>query len=112
MVLAGIAITSVFGAGMNTILIVNPDAYIGSSAFLVGGLAGVLMDDLWWPAVYIVAGLAAALLAAGKLNIMALGDDTAHALGMNVGACRLAMLGLAAVRWRARPSASRACWGS
>ena len=87
-VLAGIAITSVFGAGMNTILIVNPDAYIGSSAFLVGGLAGVLMDDLWWPAVYI---------AAGKLNIMALGDDTAHALGMNVGACRLAMLGLAAV---------------
>ena len=96
-VLAGIAITSVFGAGMNTILIVNPDAYIGSSAFLVGGLAGVLMDDLWWPAVYIVAGLAAALLAAGRLNIMALGDDTAHALGMNVGACRLAMLGLAAV---------------
>ena len=28
---------------------------------------------------------------------MALGDDTAHALGMNVGATRLAMLGLAAV---------------
>ena len=44
-----------------------------------------------------MAGLAAALLAAGKLNIMALGDDTAHALGMNVGATRLAMLGLAAV---------------
>ena len=63
-VLAGIAITSVFGAGMNTILIVNPDAYIGSSAFLVGGLAGVLMDDLWWPAVYIVAGLAAVLAGA------------------------------------------------
>ncbi len=87
-VLAGIAITSVFGAGMNTILIVNPDAYIGSSSFLVGGLSGVLMGDLWWPALYIVAGLAAALVAAGKLNIMALGDDTAHALGMNVGAMR------------------------
>ncbi|MFR3091052.1 MAG: FecCD family ABC transporter permease [Eggerthella lenta] len=107
-VLAGIAITSVFGAGMNTILIVNPDAYIGSSAFLVGGLAGVLMDDLWWPAVYIVAGLAAALLAAGKLNIMALGDDTAHALGMNVGACRLAAEASPPC-WRARPSASQAC---
>ena len=96
-VLAGIAITSVFGAGMNTILIVNPDAYIGSSTFLVGGLAGVLVDDLWWPGAYIVAGLIVALLAAGKLNIMALGDDTAHALGMNVGATRLAMLGLSAV---------------
>ncbi len=80
MVLAGIAITSVFGAGMNTI-IVNPDAYVGSSAFLVGGLAGVLMDDLRWPAAYILAGLVVALLSAGQvLNIMALGDDTAHAL--------------------------------
>ncbi len=39
-VLAGIAITTVFGAGMNTILIVDPDAYIGSSNFLVGGLSG------------------------------------------------------------------------
>lgn len=96
-VLAGIAITTVFGAGMNTVLIVNPDAYVGSSAFLVGGLSGVLVRDLLWPSAYILAGLATAMLAAGKLNIMALGDDTAHALGMNVGACRLAMLGLAAV---------------
>lgn len=96
-VLAGIAITTVFGAGMNTILIINPDAYVGSSSFLVGGLSGVLMDDLWWPTLYCVIGLVAVMLAAGKLNIMALGDDTAHALGMNVGACRMAMLGLAAV---------------
>lgn len=96
-VLAGIAITSVFGAGMNTILIVNPDAYIGSSAFLVGGLSGVLMNDLWWPAIYLIGGLAVAVIAAGKLNIMALGDEGAHALGMNVSACRLAMLGLSAV---------------
>ncbi len=80
MVLAGIAITSVFGAGMNTIPHQNPDAYVGSSAFLVGGLAGVLMDDLAWPAAYILGGLVVALLSAGKLNIAALGDDTAHAL--------------------------------
>ncbi len=96
-VLAGIAITTVFGAGMNTILIINPDAYVGSSSFLVGGLAGVLMDDLWWPTLYCAVALVAAMLAASKLNIMALGDDTAHALGMNVGACRMGMLGLAAV---------------
>ena len=96
-VLAGIAITSVFGAGMNTILIVNPDAYIGASTFLVGGLAGVLMKDILWPAAYIIAGLVFAFGTAGKLNIMALGDQTAHSLGMHVGRTRLAMLGLAAV---------------
>lgn len=96
-VLSGIAITTVFGAGMNTIMIVAPDAYIGSSSFLVGGLSGVLMRDLWWPAAYILIGLAIALSCGRRLNIMALGDDTAHALGMNVRACRLAMLTLAAM---------------
>lgn len=96
-VLAGIAITTVFGAGMNTILIVDPDAYIGSSTFLVGGLSGVLMRDLGWPAVYIAVGLAAALAGAAKLNILSLGDEAAHSLGVNVRAVRLGMLAVAAV---------------
>ena len=96
-VLAGIAITTVFGAGMNTILIVDPDAYIGSSTFLVGGLSGVLMRDLAWPAAYIAVGLAAALTGAAKLNILSLGDEAAHSLGVNVRAVRLGMLAVAAV---------------
>ena len=87
-VLAGIAITTVFGAGMNTILIVDPDAYIGSSTFLVGGLSGALMRDLAWPAAYIAVGLAAALTGAAKLNILSL---------VNVRAVRLGMLAVAAV---------------
>ena len=45
-VLSGIAITTVFGAGMNTILIVAPDAYVGSSMFLAGGFSGVLLLSL------------------------------------------------------------------
>ena len=97
MVLAGIAITTVFGAGMNTILIVDPDAYVGSSTFLVGGLSGVLMRDLAWPAAYIAVGLVAALAGAAKLNILSLGDEAAHSLGVNVRAVRLGMLAVAAV---------------
>ncbi len=96
-VLAGIAITTVFGAGMNTILIVDPDAYVGSSTFLVGGLSGVLMRDLAWPAAYIAVGLVAALAGAAKLNILSLGDEAAHSLGVNVRAVRLGMLAVAAV---------------
>ena len=96
-VLSGIAITTVFGAGMNTIMIVAPDAYIGSANFLVGGLSGVLMRDLWWPAAYIVVGLAVAFTCGNRLNIMSLGDDSAHALGMNVRGNRLGLLTLAAM---------------
>ncbi len=96
-VLAGIALSSIFGAGMNAVLIMNPDAYIGASTFLVGGLSGVLMSSLVWPAAYIIFGFAVAILLAHKLNIMSLGDATAHSLGMNVGRWRMSFLGLSAL---------------
>ena len=96
-VLSGIAITTVFGAGMNTVMIVAPDAYVGSSVFLAGGLTGVLLSDLAWPAVLIAAGLVAAMCGAHRLNVVALGDDMAHALGLNVRAVRLAMLAVASL---------------
>lgn len=96
-VLSGIAITTVFGAGMNTILIVAPDAYVGSSMFLAGGFSGVLLRDLAWPAALIAVGLAAGFSGAHRLNIIALGDDMAHALGLHVRASRLGMLAVAAL---------------
>ena len=83
-ILMGIAITSIFGAGMNTIMIIYPDAYIGSGTFLVGGLSAVTMDMLKMPAIYIAIGMAAALFFCNDLNLIALGRDTARSLGMNV----------------------------
>ena len=35
-VLAGMALTAIFTAGMNTVLIFNPDAYVNSSGFFGG----------------------------------------------------------------------------
>ena len=96
-VLAGIALSSLFGAGMNAVLIVNPDAYVGASTFLTGGLMGMMMSKLAWPSVYIIVGAVVTLLLASKLNIMSLGDATAHSLGMNVGRWRMLFLGLAAL---------------
>ena len=96
-ILMGIAISSIFGAGMNTIMIVNPDAYIGSSAFLVGGLSTVTMEILRTPAVYIAVGLAAAMFFGNDLNVLALGQNTARSLGMNVTLYRFWLMGAAAV---------------
>jgi iron complex transport system permease protein len=96
-VLAGIAISTVFGAGMNAVLIVEPDAYVNAAGFLVGGLAGVGAQSLAVPAVIIVLGLAVSVVGSGRLNIMSLGDARAHALGMNVKRSRLCYLGLAAL---------------
>ena len=96
-VLAGIALSTIFGAGMNTILIIDPDAYIGASGFLVGGLSGVLIQNLIWPSGYIIVGLFLAVILSSKLNIMSLGDLSAHSLGMNVYRWRMFYLGLAAL---------------
>ena len=46
LVLVGVAMSTILGAGMNTVLVVDPDAYVGASSFLVGGLSSVRMGDL------------------------------------------------------------------
>lgn len=97
LVLVGIAVSTVFGAGMNTVLIVDPDAYVGASSFLVGGLASVRMDDLAWPALYIGVGMAAALAGVRALNVMTMGEALAGGVGMNVRRCRLVLMLVAAL---------------
>ena len=52
-VLAGMALTAIFTAGMNAILIFNPDAYVNSSGFLVGSLSGVMVSELAIPGIVI-----------------------------------------------------------
>lgn len=96
-ILMGIAISSIFGAGMNTIMIIDPDAYIGSASFLVGGLSTVTMEMLQTPAIYIAVGLLAALFFCNDLNILALGKNTAHSLGMNVLLYQFLLMTIAAV---------------
>lgn len=96
-VLTGVAVNAVFGAGMNLVLTVSPNAYVGSSSYLVGGLSGVVLGRLAAPAALIAAGLALALALAARINVLALGHETAHALGVHVGALRAAGLACASL---------------
>ena len=96
-VLAGMALTSIFTAGMNAILIFNPDAYVNSSGFLVGSLSGVIASELVIPGCAICVGLLVAAGQGTRLNILSLGDEGAHALGLNVQRTRLMLLSLAAL---------------
>jgi iron complex transport system permease protein len=97
LVLAGIAITTIFTAGMNAILIFYPDAYVGAGTFLVGGLSGLTLKKIMWPAAYILIGLLIALFHGKSLNIISLGEETAQALGMNVNVRRFFLISLAAL---------------
>jgi iron complex transport system permease protein len=97
LVLAGIAITTIFTAGMNAILIFYPDAYVGAGTFLVGGFSGITLGRIGWPAVYIIIGLMLGLFSGKSLNIISLGEETAQSLGMNVNIRRIYLITLAAL---------------
>lgn len=96
-VLAGVALNAVFGAGQNAVMTLAPNVYLGTSSYLVGGFSGVLLADLLVPAALSLVGLVAALVLAPTLNVLALGEDAAHALGVSVDAVRVVALGAAAL---------------
>lgn len=96
-ILTGVAVGSILTAGINAIREFFPDVLVGSSTFMMGGLAYVTDESLRFSGIYILAGLALAILLRCEMNVLSLGEDSAHSLGMNVGLYRFALLMIAAV---------------
>lgn len=88
LILAGVAISSLLGAGNNAIMTFYPDKVSGVIGFMVGGLSSTNWKhvDMIYP--YVIIGLLLLLLITNKLNILILGDEVATGLGLNVEATR------------------------
>jgi len=89
--------SSILGAGMNCIMILYPDAYIGASTFLVGGLSAVTLRSLRFATLYIIVGLVLAMFLRRDMNIVSLGSQSAQSLGMNVTLVRFLLILTAAI---------------
>lgn len=96
LVLAGMAISSMFSAGIDAVLTVFPDSLIGYSDFRIGGLANVSMERVGPAAWVILLCLVVALALANEMDVLALGSDTARSLGLRVRQVRVVLLALAA----------------
>ena len=96
LVLAGVAISNLFSAGIDAVVTLAPDALTGVIDFRIGGFHGVTMARLALPAVLIAVSLLAVLSLSQQLDILALGGDTARSLGLPVGPVRILLLVLAA----------------
>lgn len=97
LVLAGVALSSVLGAGTDAITTIYPDVLVGVNAFKIGGFAGVDMARLAPSAACILPALICACALSGELDVLSLGDETARSLGMNTRAIRGLFLMLAAL---------------
>lgn len=96
-ILAGVAVAALFGAGITALLIFYSDRVHGALTWMAGGLSARTWPHVYlvWP--YTVAGSAAALAFAGRLNLLQLGDDVARSLGLAVEKTRLGLIALAAL---------------
>ena len=84
LVLAGVAISSMFGAGVDLVVTLVPEALNGYSDFRIGGFSGVSMSRLavaFWP---IVLSIIAALSLHNQMDVLMLGTEQAQALGLPV----------------------------
>ena len=96
-VLSGVAVSSFIGAITDTVLTLKPDTVFARTAFLIGGFSGITIEKIRYPAFLIVIGLFIALISSYDMNILALGDESAKSLGLNIVRVRFTCLIVAAV---------------
>lgn len=97
LILAGIAVSALLGAGIDTLRLLHPEAMLGATGFMIGGIAGVTWSTLRFALPWILGGLLAALLVGPLLNVISLGDEVALSLGVPVTPVRTLLLALAAI---------------
>lgn len=96
LVLAGVAVSSIFSAGIDALVTFFPDVLTGYSDFRIGGLENLSMSRVV-PALWVILpALLAVFSLAGELDVLLLGMDTAQSLGLRVRPLRIVFLTLAA----------------
>ena len=96
LVLAGVAMSSTFGAGIDAVVTFVPDALSGYTDFRIGGVKNLSMARLA-PAFWVILiALLIALSLSNELDLLLLGRETAQSLGLPAKQLRLLLLMLAA----------------
>lgn len=87
--LSGVAVAALFAAGSNTLAILFESRAQAALFSLAGSVAGRTWVHANLVVPWAAVALTAAVLSAGLLNLLALGDDVASALGVRLGLARL-----------------------
>lgn len=96
-ILSGVAINSILGAFRDAVTTLVPDAAALSGEFRVGGFSTVVSARLIPAGMLIVFSLVVILSLSNELDVLSLGEETAHSLGMPVKMVRTVFLFLAAL---------------
>jgi iron complex transport system permease protein len=98
LILAGVAVAALTEAVTHYIVLTTPDKEVRSALFwTLGGLSGTQWGDVGVPAVVVAAATIAVAVQASRLNALALGDEGATSLGVEVHRLRLRLITLSAL---------------
>ncbi|MEM8741897.1 MAG: iron ABC transporter permease [Pseudomonadota bacterium] len=97
LILAGVALSALLGAGVRTLILIDQTALDGFRRWTVGSVAQPEPGALWIAA--LLAALAGGLtaLSVRRLDALALGEDTARALGVSMAATKTLALATTAL---------------
>ena len=84
LVLAGVAVSSLATACANAIVTMWPATVTDKVAFSLGGLQGATLQQLGFAAPMMLVGIVVAYALAPGLDLLALGDEAAQGLGLDV----------------------------
>lgn len=96
-ILAGIAVSAFFGAGISGLMIFYADRVQGALLFLSGNLSGSTWKNVFTILPYTLIGSVLIFLQRQKLNLLLLGEETASSLGLDVNRERFLLTALASI---------------
>ncbi len=96
-VLAGVAVSTLFSAGISGTMVFYSDRVHGALTFMNGSLSSRSWGEVSVILPYTIIGFIVAMLFSNKMNILILGDDVARGLGLNVELTRFFFTALAAL---------------
>ena len=97
LLLCGIAVNFFLFAVVGLMEVIAGDELHAIVFWLVGGFSNVLWKDIWAVLPFILFGIVAAYFYARDLNLLAMGEDTAQHLGVNVERAKQIILVLASL---------------
>lgn len=94
LILSGVAVGTLLGSGIALLkYLADPYNELPAITFwLLGSLATTTPEEIGWLALFIVLSLAPLFLLRWRINVLALSDDEARALGVNVNRLRVVVI--------------------
>ena len=88
-ILSGVAVSALCTCVIDLIISLKPETVTDKVAFQIGGFASVRSGTVVVAAPVIAAGIILSVLFAPSMDILSLGDETAHGLGLHIKSIRM-----------------------